>query len=184
MNFEIFELLFYTQDKYLQPKRLINDYVFDSLLQKRHLANKRGKIAISIVVWCPRCERDITDETSHEYCQMLQVAIEENDHLLDFLDSLGLREIFPTLKLEEITLSQLFGFHFEDLEKIGIKKLGHRLKLMEAIEETRSVCNDTPDAKDFDDGQVFILPIRQPPGKLKRGLWAKAKCGYGGRFVN
>ena len=153
INFEIFELLFYTQDKYLQPKRLINDTVFETLLQKRDLTNKRGRIALSIVVWCPRCEREITDEESHDHCELLQVAIEENDEMLEFLDTLRLREIFPILKLEEITLNLLYDFHFEDLEKIGIKKLGHRLKLIEAIGESRSICNDPPQAWAVEEGR-------------------------------
>ena len=76
------------------------------------MTNKRGRIALSIVVWCPRCEREITGEESHDHCELLQVAIEENDEMLEFLDTLGLREIFPILKLEEITLNLLYDFHF------------------------------------------------------------------------
>ena len=155
INFEIYELQFFTQDKRIQPKVPLTDSVFEAISLKKYNSSKKAKVDLSIVVKCPRCEREVTNEQSHEHCELLQTAIEEKDPLLVFLQSLRLQDLFPLLKQEDITLELLFEFESEEkLESIGIKKIAHRLKLIDALGE-RKVLKNSVEKRDIEACQAL-----------------------------
>ena len=122
----------------MKPNVLLTDSVFEAISPKRYHIFKTPRVDLAIVVRCPRCEREVTDEKSHEHCELLQKAIEEKDPLLVFLHSLTLQDLFPLLKQEEVTMELLLEFESEEmLERIGIKKIAHRLRLIDAIADRR-----------------------------------------------
>ena len=137
-----FSLQFYTQRGRSEnqaglagtsPKQ-VTDSTFGQLPQNSELPDSQNTIELTVKVKCPRCEREVTREESHLDCDMYQAAIEDKDKLLGFLKSFELESIFSTLKKEDISLDILLEVqNEEELKKMGVGKLGHRKKLLNAI---------------------------------------------------